>query len=124
MSLNVRNGKGFLQKVVFNLDLEKLEVSFKGILDNVGPQPAELYVMGEEVQQYDLGVYNGRQIRLELVRYRLWVVLNVLLRSLGFLSSVVGNIRDVRAGHHLLILDELLKHIVYINILHRFLGIF
>ena len=95
MSLNVRNGKGFLQKVVFNLDLEKLEVRFKGILDNVGPQPAELYAMGEEVQQYVLGVYNGRQIRLELVRYRLWAVLNVLLRSLGFLSSVVGNIRDV-----------------------------
>lgn len=47
MSLYVRNGKSFLEEVIFNLDLEgsvvfeQLDMKFKGILENV---------MGEEVQ--------------------------------------------------------------------------
>lgn len=41
MSLNVRNGNGFLEEVVFNLDLEgsgvfeQLEMGFKGIPESL-----------------------------------------------------------------------------------------
>lgn len=55
----------------------------------------------DEMQEHDLGVYDGRQIRLELVRYRSWQVLNVLLMGQGFFSSAVGNIRDIGASHHI-----------------------
>lgn len=44
------NGKGFLQEVVFNLNMEKLEMRFKSVLKNVGTQPAEVYVVGQEMQ--------------------------------------------------------------------------
>lgn len=38
---------------------EKLEMRFKGILESVGTQRAEIYVMGEEMRQRDFGLCNG-----------------------------------------------------------------
>lgn len=55
-------------------------MGFKGILDGMG---------------------DGRQIRLELVGYRRWHVLNVLLMSQGFFSSAEGNMRDIGASRHI-----------------------
>lgn len=59
VSLNMRNGKGILEEtwkdpegsVVF----KQLEKGFKGILESL------------KCKQYILGIYHGRQIRLELV---------------------------------------------------------
>lgn len=80
--------------MIFNLDLEgsvvliQLEIGFKGILKSVGNQHGKVYVMGEERQQYGLGVSDGRQMRLELVRDRLWSIPTHLAEESGlpFLS--------------------------------------
>lgn len=55
----MRNGKAFLEETWKDLEgsvvFEQLEMGFKGILESL------------KCKQYDLGVYHGRQIRLELV---------------------------------------------------------
>lgn len=76
-------------------------MGFKGILDSVCNEHTKVYIMEDEMQEHDLGVYDGRQIRLELVRSRLWHHVNVLLMSQGFFSSAEGNMRDIGASRHI-----------------------
>lgn len=76
-------------------------MGFKGILDSVNNEHTEVHVMEEEMQEHGLGVYDGKQISPELVRYRLQPVLNVLLMSQGFFSSAKGTMGAVGACHHI-----------------------
>lgn len=38
-------------------------MGFKGILDSVSNEHIEVHVMEEEMQEHDLGVHDGKQIK-------------------------------------------------------------
>lgn len=80
MSLNMKNGKGFLEEVVFILNLGG-SVVFKQL--EMGFREFESL----KCKQCVLWVFKDRKIRLKMTGYGLWIVPSVMLRRLGFLSQ-------------------------------------